>query len=95
MFDTPILVKAEPEGEVSRLLALAETAPVVVEQNGVRFRVVREESRPKDEYDPEAFREHLRCFAGTPDPEEGERMKEMIHKAREEGTRPADRPCAF
>lgn len=93
MVAAPILVKAAPDGEVARLLALAEKAPVLVEQNGIRFRIERDENEPEKAYDPEAFREHLRRFAGIFTPEEADAMKEMIYRAREEGARPADRPC--
>ena len=93
MVASSILVKAEPDGEVARLLAMAEKAPILVEQNGIRFRIARDEDEQEKVYDPEAFREHLRRFAGTFTPEEADKIKEMIYRAREAGTRPADRPC--
>lgn len=95
MVASPTTVEIAPGGEVDRLLALAEESPVILEHNGVRFRLTRESADSPSGYDPERFREALRRYAGTLDPEEGERMKEMIYRAREEGTRPADRPRDF
>ena len=43
-------------------------------------------------YDPERVRVTLEKVAGTLTPEEGDRLKEAIYRAREEGTRPPDRP---
>ncbi|MBA3414063.1 MAG: hypothetical protein H0U10_02420 [Chloroflexia bacterium] len=92
MVKTILTVDVEPEGEVSRLLSLAREAPVLVEQNGVRYRLSRESNDSGGVYDPEQFRAVLRRVAGILDPEEAEQMKEMIYRAREEGTRPPNRP---
>jgi|SRR5215211_7114516 len=44
-------------------------------------------------YDPERTRETLRRMAGSIS-QEGERIKALIYRGREEGTRPPDRPYA-
>jgi hypothetical protein len=42
--------------------------------------------------DPEKVLEGLHEIAGTLSPAEGERMKDLIYRGREEGTRPITRP---
>ena len=77
-----------------RLLDEAASAPVRLERDGVVFRLARE-AEEEDiwaGYDPERVREGLRLFAGMITPEEAERMKELVYRGREEGTRPIDRP---
>jgi hypothetical protein len=83
------------ETDLDRLLDEATTAPVRIERNGVVDRLLREDEDIWDGYNPERVREGLRNIAGLITPEEGERLKEQIHRAREEGTRPLDRPRKF
>jgi hypothetical protein len=61
-------------------------------RNGTRFRVTRDPDDPWANYDREKVRDGLRKFAGMLTPEEGERIKELIYRGREEGTRPITRP---
>jgi len=61
-------------------------------RNGTRFRVIRDLDDPWENYDPEKVLEGLREIAGTLSPAEGERIKELIYRGREEGTRPITRP---
>ena len=89
------VIKVDPDSEIGDLLVRAEAAPLVLERNGIRFRLDRTAEAPGRRYDPARLREGLRRYAGTLDPEEGERWKEMIYRAREEGSRPADRPRDF
>ena len=85
-------IKVTPETSVGHLLDEADAAPVVLEANGTRYRLVREPDDPWTSYDPERVRAGLRRFAGTLSLEEGERIKALIYRGREEGTRPLDRP---
>jgi hypothetical protein len=80
------------ETNLGRLLDTAASTPVRLERNGVVYRLVREETDPWADYDPERVREGLRRYAGTLTPKEGERLKDQIYHAREEGTRPVKRP---
>lgn len=75
-----------------KLLDEAARSPVRIERGGVVYRLIREDDDIWAGYDPERVREGLRLFAGTLTPEEGERLKELIYRGREEGTRPIDRP---
>ena len=96
--DVPAVAKAsltitiDPESELGRALADADGSPLILERNGARFRVTRDPEDPWADYDPEAVRAALRAVAGTLTPDEGERLKELIYRGREEGTRPIDRP---
>ena len=80
------------ETNLGRLLDTAASTPVRLERNGIIYRLVREETDPWAAYDPERVREGLRRYAGTLTPEEGERLKDQIYRARDEGTRPLHRP---
>jgi hypothetical protein len=92
MTKEPLTIHIDPESELARVLADAEETPVVLDSNGVRFRVIRAEGDLWADYDPEAVLEGLREIAGTLSPDEGERMKALIYRGREEGTRPITRP---
>jgi hypothetical protein len=85
-------IRLDPDSELARALAAAEDEPVLLESNGVRFRVSRDTDDLWANYDPEAILASLREVAGTMSPEEGERIKRLIYRGREEGTRPLTRP---
>jgi hypothetical protein len=88
----PRTIHIDPESDLARSLATADDEPVLLESNGVRFRVIRVDDDPWADYDPEKVREGLRKFSGMISPEEADRIKELIYRGREEGTRPLDRP---
>jgi hypothetical protein len=92
MAKEPLTIHIDPESELARILAAAEETPVVLDSNGVRFRVIRADEDLWADYDPEAVLEGLREIAGTLSADEGERMKALIYRGREEGTRPITRP---
>lgn len=77
--------------ELARLLGQLDEALVRVEANGVVYRVTREPG-PWAAYDPDAVRAAIAASAGMLTPEEGEALKAYVYRAREEGSRPADRP---
>jgi hypothetical protein len=85
-------ITIDPESELGKALAEADDTPVVLALDGVRFRVSRSDDDPWANYDPQRLRDGLRKIAGLITPEEAERLKEMIYRGREEGTRPIDRP---
>jgi hypothetical protein len=86
----PIVVSDETN--LGPLLDEATTAPLRIERNGIVFQLSREEVDPWAGYDPERVRTGLRRVAGLITPEEAARMKELVYRGREEGTRPIDRP---
>jgi hypothetical protein len=88
----PFTIHLDPDSELARALADAKEAPVLLESNGVHFRVIRVTDDLWADYDPEAVLAALRAAAGTLSPEEGERIKQLIYRGREEGTRPLSRP---
>jgi hypothetical protein len=88
-----VTIQIDPESELARALATADDDPVILDSNGIQFRVIR--SSVDDlwtDYDPDAVLAALEAAAGTLSPEEGERIKELIYRGREEGTRPLTRP---
>jgi hypothetical protein len=71
-----------------------DETPVRVEMNGVVYRVTREVD-PRVDYDPEAVRAAITAATGMLTPDESEALKASVYRAREEGSRPADRPCGI
>jgi hypothetical protein len=92
MAKEPRTITVDPDSELGRALDQSAGEPVLLLRNGTRFRVTRDPDDPWANYDPEAVRAALRAVAGTLTPDEGERLKELIYRGREEGTRPLDRP---
>ena len=92
MAKEPLTIHLDPDSGLARALTDVEDTPVLLESNGVRFRVIRDADDLWADYDPEAVLAGLREAAGTMSPEEGERIKELIYRGREEGTRPLSRP---
>jgi hypothetical protein len=88
----PDPIAVSDETNLGRLLDTATTTPVRLQRNGIVYRLAREEADPWAGYDPERVRAGLRRYARTLTPEEGEALKEQIYRAREEGTRPLNRP---
>jgi hypothetical protein len=86
------IISIEPDSELARAPQEDEIAPVVLESNGVHFRVLRDADDIWARYDPERLLATVRAAAGTLTPEEGEELKELIYRGREEGSRPPDRP---
>lgn len=92
MAKEPLTIRLSPDSELAHALAEADEAHVILESRGVRFRVIRAEDDPWADYDPDAVLAGLQAIAGTLSPEEGERMKALIYRGREVGTRPLSRP---
>jgi hypothetical protein len=92
MASEPLTITIDPQSELGRALGEPDEAPIILIRNGARFRVTRDPDDPWAKYDPEKVREGLRKFAGAITEEEADRIKEMIYRGREEGTRPINRP---
>jgi hypothetical protein len=92
MAKEPRPITIDPDSELGRALDQSAGEPVLLLRNGTRFRVIRDLDDPWANYDPEKVLEGLREIAGTLSPAEGERIKELIYRGREEGTRPITRP---
>lgn len=86
-----LTIEIDPESEQARILSEAVRTSAVLVSNGARYRIRREDEGLWAGYDPKRVRDALRA-AGTLTSEEGERLKELIYRGREEGTRPLNRP---
>jgi hypothetical protein len=93
MVAKPKAIPVTAETDLPRLLDEA-AGPVILERDGVRFRLSRAEGADEAGADdePKTVAESLRRYAGLITPEEADRWVEDIYRAREEGTRPIDRP---
>jgi hypothetical protein len=92
MSTEPLTIHVDPESDLARALAEEETERIVLESDGIRFHVIRADDDIWAGYDPDAVLIGLQEAAGTLSLEEGEALKALIYRAREEGTRPPDRP---
>ncbi|MFN8663462.1 MAG: hypothetical protein U0075_16345 [Thermomicrobiales bacterium] len=87
----PDVIHIDPDSELGRALENSERAVVLVSKNK-RFIVSPGLATPGSSFDPERFLRVLHDAAGSISPEEAERWKEQIYRAREEGSRPITRP---
>jgi hypothetical protein len=92
MVTTAHVIHVDPDSELARVLAADAAVPLYRESGGARFRIVRAADDLWADYDPEGVLEGLRTAPGTLTEEEGEELKALIYRAREEGSRPVDRP---
>lgn len=96
MAHTPTIVHVEPGSALDRALDDVEAKHVVVERRGVRYRLDRIGAASDEDiwanYDPEAAIAGMRAAAGSWSDIDAEAFKEFIYRAREEGSRPPDRP---
>ena len=86
------VVEIDVDSELARVLATARREPVRLVLNDQQYVVNRDPFNSVDHSDPEEFRAALRAAAGTLTPEEGERLKRMIHPWRDEEGRRIDPP---
>jgi hypothetical protein len=85
-------IKVTAESDLVQLLDRAVAEPVLLEKDGIVYRL--SVADPDDiwaGYDPQRLRETVYRMAGSISEEEGERIKALIYRSREEGARPPDR----
>lgn len=91
-------IKVTEKTKLSDVLSEAERAPIELERDGELYKLARvsltvaEGDDPFAHYDPEAVRTGMRAAAGSWSDIDPEAFKAYIYRAREEGTRPSDRP---
>jgi hypothetical protein len=87
----PKPIHVTPDIHVVDLLPEADKAPLVLEQNGVRYRLSREDGGPLDEDDAEKVQAMLDAIGSWSDLD-ANALVEQVYRWRAEGSRPADRP---
>lgn len=85
-----ITITVDDDSDLARALDAKSRNPIVLVRGETRYLVTPED--PWTNYDTERLRESLRKVAGTFTEEEGERIKEMIYRSREEGSRAPSAP---
>lgn len=86
-------IKVTRDGELSRLMDEAATAPLLLEKDGVLFRLHREEKEDIFAgYDAEKVKTALAKTAGSWADIDIDAFIEALYKARESGSRPDDQP---
>lgn len=92
MYKEPRIITVRAGSELARLLEEAAEPPLVLEKDGMRYLLDREENDIWSGYVPEAARAGIRATAGSWSDIDAEKLKANLYRAREEGSRPADRP---
>ena len=91
MATTPKTIRVTEQTALPELLDDAAEAPVILERDGERFRLSRDEGIAY-EPDPERVRATLAATLGSWADLDVDRMIREIYEAREAGSRPLDRP---
>ncbi len=89
MLHEPKTIRVPEGSELARALDAAETTPVRLEKDGVVFRVEREGTRALDHATALAA---IDAAAGSWADLDVDAVIAYIYRAREEGSRPANRP---
>jgi len=76
-----LTIQIDPTSELARVLADADE-PVVLDSNGVRYRVLREEDALFEGYDPRRVRDALRESAGALSGVDVTALKEALRAQR-------------
>jgi hypothetical protein len=88
----PKTIHIPEDSELARVLEEVDETPLRLETRGVLYRVSRDAEDLWAGYDPQVARAGMAAAAGTLTPEDGERLKAFVYRAREEGSRSIDRP---
>ncbi|HEY7060729.1 MAG TPA: hypothetical protein VII06_04565 [Chloroflexota bacterium] len=90
----PQTIKVTGDVRVADLLEQADKAPLVLENNGVRYRLSREDQEEDiwAGYDPEKARAALDETIGSWADLDVDAIIENVYRWRREGSRPPDRP---
>jgi hypothetical protein len=93
MHAPPKKIIVNPNSEVARLLDKAAERPLLLEKDGVRYRLNREEEPDIwGEYDAKKVEEAIAVTAGSWSDIDADAVVAALYRAREEGSRPLDRP---
>jgi len=94
MASEPKTIEVEPGSALDRLLDEAGGAPLRLVRGDERFRLDREADEDDiwANYDPERAIAAIRAATGAWSEADAEAIKAYIYRAREEGSRPPERP---
>jgi len=85
-------IHVRDDDDIARLLNEADSYPVRLEKGGITYSLKREDDSVTGTYDPVAVRDAVRAASSVLTPDEGEELKTYLYRARQEGSRPANRP---
>jgi hypothetical protein len=92
MAKEPEPIKVSESTNLSDLLEKAGAEPVVLERNGVRYRLERDTEDIWAGFNPRKAKAALTKSIGTWSDIDADKVVADIYRWREEGTRPANRP---
>jgi hypothetical protein len=86
-------IRVASDSELGRFLDRVGEMPVLLEKNGKLYRLVEETGeQTKAGYDANKVKEAIRKTAGSWADIDADQFLADLYRAREEGSRPADRP---
>lgn len=89
MVSAPKIINVAADGELARLLDEAATTSLVLEKDGVRYRLTREDEGRRAELDIQAAIAGIRAAAGSWKQVDAEAFKDYIAERRRASSRPA------
>ncbi len=88
MHAEPKRITVKPDSELARLLDEAADRPLLLEKDGVQYRLDREGTDIRAAYDPEVARDGIRKAAGSWKAMDAEAFKAYIRERRSASSRP-------
>jgi hypothetical protein len=92
MAKEPEPIKVTADTRLTDVLARVRTDSIVLDSNGVRYRLGRETEDIWTSYDPAKMKAALATYGGSWSDIDADKAIEDIYRARLEGSRPAIRP---
>lgn len=83
-------IDVDEASELAKLLGESDIHPLRIRAGNASYRVIREDAFP--DVDPSAFNAAIDRLAGSWSEEDADAAITYIYTAREEGSRPANRP---
>lgn len=83
---------SDGDSDLAELLDDASTGPVIIERDGVLYRLTRISDEGLPDYDPDYALRVLEETAGSWRDVDADALVVELHAARERGSRPPDRP---
>lgn len=88
MATEPKRIAVDPTSDLARLLDEAAGSSLLLEKDGVIFRITTESPRRRADYDPRDTVAAMRAAAGSWKDIDAEAFKAQLYRARDEGTKP-------
>ncbi len=85
-------INVDPDSELGHLLDEATEIPLILEKDGIRYRLGRDNEESWPEISDEEYQKVLDATIGSWSDVDADALIKDIYRRREEGSRPIDRP---